>query len=196
MSVRGTSKGLRCAALLIVALLAGCRQSADPEILRQAYALAQEDRWAEVRTLARLYALEHPADASAHLLLGQAYLYADPPLHALAVGEFGVALGLEKATGDIGALRVDMDLQAFRLTAYQETAYAHVGWIARAREIGVPVPMVVPRLHEAMAAVTQGLAVDADAEFLLFLKERIQYYLDTYGHLDPRGTEAPPQSTA
>ena len=181
------------AAFCAVLAAAGCGNAPDGETAKRIHAMLLEERWSEALPLAKRYVNAHPEDPSGHLLLGQAYLYAPPPHHTVAVGEFQVALGLERTAHDVGELRAVMDQDTFLLTAYEETAYAHIGWITKARALGVPVSFVVPRLHDAMGAVEQGLAIDASAVLLLQLKERIAYYLDRYDNPErrkrPRGVD-------
>ena len=182
------------AAFCAVLAAAGCGNAPDGETAKRIHAMLLEERWSEALPLAKRYVNAHPEDPSGHLLLGQAYLYASPPYHTVAVGEFQVALGLERATHDVGELRGLMDQDTFLLTAYEETAYAHVEWITLARGLDVPVSFVVPRLHDAMGAVVQALAIDENDATLLRLKERIAYYLDRYYNPErrerPRGVDS------
>ena len=168
--------------VLVAAVLGGCARKADVESLQSARALGQEERWAEAMPIVKQYVQTHPGGADGHYLLGMAHLYAEKMNVAtgIAIGELQLALALHEKSGERGVLAESMTPKEFAVAVHRETAHAHIWWIQSAREAGLPVRFVVPRLHAALESVERALAIDPESERLRQIEERIHFYLDQY----------------
>ena len=84
-------------ALLLAACalpIGGCVDAAPPGVLHRAEDLGAERDWGAAKQLVKTYLIDHPEDASAHMLLGESYLHGNPPFLTLAQGEFRTAVSL------------------------------------------------------------------------------------------------------
>lgn len=127
----------RAAVLAAMLCAAGCARTPSGEHLREAGALCKQGQWDEAIPLLKRHLLDCPEDVTAHFLMGRCYLNGHPPCHAVAEGEFLLALKLFKLNGKHTPIAEYSDAY-FELRCHLELAKVYLLQLGAARAFGAP----------------------------------------------------------
>ncbi len=174
----------------LAATLAGCRREAGPELLQQAWKLTAARQVTEALPLVKTYLSWHPADASAHYVLGKCYLNRQDANTTLAKGEFETARHFFGKNHELGVLAREMTPDQFQSALHRETALALMRALYEGDGKGVPGKLLYPVLEEALRQTHEGLRFDPSSGFLQDMEKSLESMAQ--GSPSPTPTPRPP----
>lgn len=163
-----------CPALLPVLLVLhpGCAPTSDRDAdFEVAHARAKAGDWATAMTETKALLLTHPDFGPAHFLLGQCYLYGQPPNLVQAQGELRTAWEIFRRDKTFAPWEDDMTRDEYALKLHTVMAAMHMRWISEALQAGVPFDTIQRRVEDELKPhIHTGLKLDPENPFMKELK--------------------------
>lgn len=153
---------------------AGCAPKPPEEaVLAEAWALGQENRWAEAVPLLKGWLQAYPESVGGHFLYGQAYLHVPEPRFSVAIGEFRLAKALADRDESIGDLASLMTAEDFEVAFHEKLALAHLRMAYEGIRMEFPDRLIRQQLELSLEETQAGLELAPTRGFLLELEETL-----------------------